>query len=147
MVEDAAAEGMLGSVDFGMGAEGTGGGVDGAVPGRFADVGATVRVDFFQGGDVVYGEGVGADADDWTCECVNGLWRQGVWVREAVVGLPYVSCSLSWWRCRSPVIAWKYVDQPEILEKNGPEYLARGWNVSRYIETTTTFANVNGLPA
>jgi hypothetical protein len=71
VVEDPAAEGMFGLVDFTMGAERTGGGVDGAVPVGLADVGAAVGVDFFQRGDGVDGDGVGADTHDWACGLVS----------------------------------------------------------------------------
>lgn len=147
MVEDTAAESVSRAVDLAVGAEGTGGDIDGTVPVGLADVGASAGVDLAQGRDGVDGDGVGANAHDWACAVVISRTsdRGRLGERRRVGNLPYVSCSCNWTRCRSPVRVWKYIDQPETLEKNGPGYLASGWSVRRYIETRMTFETVSGL--
>lgn len=82
MVEDAAAESVSGAVNLAVGAEGTGGDIDVAVPGGLADIGAAVGVDLAQGGDGVDGDGIGTDAHDWACGCLSVERGGGGWFCE-----------------------------------------------------------------
>lgn len=134
VLEDSSSKGMLVLVDLAVRAEGTRARIDGAVPVGFLDVSLARPVDFFQGVDGVDREGVRADTN-------NGSLRFEVRKKDSLglIGLlehlrmnkPYFSCSFHVSMCRSPLLAWITMDQPEILLRNGPGYFASGWRVRR----------------
>jgi hypothetical protein len=134
VVEDPPSKGMLVFVDLAVCAEGTRAGVEGSVPVGFLDVSLAGSVDFFQGADGVDREGVGADANNGSLKFVvrkkGPLGLIGL-LEHWRINKPYFSCSFHVSICRSPLLAWITMDQPEILLRNGPGYFASGWRVRR----------------